>query len=261
MFVVDLLGVVVRNVLKVGGLGGREVLFHRLMQRTLIPLESQHVITALIDDSLRQGSLATHGIDGHDAPVQVQQRQQLWDGGDRVRFLLGRFLSEHQPIGVHPGADPVQWIAVLRAIPRATGDFAIHRDHFTRALRPYPLGPTHKATPKAFRGQPGDDLGNTVMGRHTVSQGNESPQPLQLEPGPNSAIPSQPSAPLATAQMVRTRMSINAWSFLRSIRGSCNFEKCSMKLPIIGLSRKSPMTTYHSTVCKAFLMRLPWPCD
>jgi len=38
------------------------------------------------------------------------------------------------------------------------------------------------------------------MGRHTVFQGNESPQPLQLEPGPNSAIPSQPSAPLATAQ-------------------------------------------------------------
>jgi hypothetical protein len=93
-----------------------------------------------------------------------------------------------------------------------------------------PLGPTHKATPKTFRGQPGDDLGNTVMGRHTVFQGNESPQPLQLEPGPNSAIPSQPSAPLATAQTVRTRMSINPWSFLRSIRGSCNSEKCSTKL-------------------------------
>jgi hypothetical protein len=30
-----------------------------------------------------------------------------------------------------------------------------------------------------------------------------------------------------------------------------------MKLPIIGLSRKNPMTTYYPTVCKAFLMRLP----
>jgi hypothetical protein len=75
MFVVDLLGVAVRNVLEVGGLGGREVLFRRLVQRTLIPLESQHVVTALIDDSLRNGSLATHGIEGHDAPVQLQQRQ------------------------------------------------------------------------------------------------------------------------------------------------------------------------------------------
>lgn len=84
MFVVDLLGVAVRNILEVGGLGGREVLFHRLMQRTLIPLESQHVVAALTDDSLRKGSLATHGIDGHNAPVQVQQRQQLWDGGDLV---------------------------------------------------------------------------------------------------------------------------------------------------------------------------------
>jgi hypothetical protein len=33
------------------------------------------------------------------------------------------------------------------------------------------------------------------------------------------------------------RMSINAWSFLRSIRGSCNSEKCSTKLLIIGLFR------------------------
>src|SRR5919106_2048628 len=120
--------------------------------------------------------------------------------GDLIRLLLGRFLPEHQPIGVRPGADPVQRMAVLRAIPRATGGFAIHRNHFARGLLPYPLGPTHKATPKTFRGQPGDDIGNTVMGRHAVFQGNESPQPLQLEPGPNSAIPSQPSAPLATAQ-------------------------------------------------------------
>ncbi len=202
-------------------------------------------------------SLAAHRVDGHDAPVQVQQRQQLRDGGDLIRLLLGRFLPEHQPVGVRPGADPVQRIAVLRAIPRATGGFAIHRDHFARGLLPYPLGPTHKATPETFRGQPGDDIGNTVMGRHAVFQGNESPQPLQLEPGPNSAIPSQPSAPLATAQTVRTRMSINAWSFLRSIRGSCNSEKCSTKLLIIGLSRKNPMTTYYPTVCKAFLMRLP----
>jgi hypothetical protein len=175
MFVVDLLGGAVRNVLEVGGLGGREVLFHRLVQRTLIPFESQHVVTALIDDSLRNGSLAAHRVDGHDASVQLQQRQQLRDGGDLVRLLLGRFLPEHQPVGVRPGADPVQRMAVLRAIPRATGGFAIHRNHFAHGLFPYPLGPTHKATPKAFRGQPGDDIGNTVMGRHTVFQRNESP--------------------------------------------------------------------------------------
>jgi hypothetical protein len=48
-------------------------------------------------------------------------------------------LLEHPPVGVRPGADPVQRIAVLRTIPRATGSFAIHRDHFARGLLPYTL--------------------------------------------------------------------------------------------------------------------------
>jgi hypothetical protein len=91
------------------------------VQRTLIPLESQHVLAALIDNYLRNGSLAAHRVDGHDVPVQLQQRQQLWDVGDLIRLLLARFLPEHQPVGVRPGADPVQRIAVLRAIPRAIG--------------------------------------------------------------------------------------------------------------------------------------------
>jgi hypothetical protein len=48
-------------------------------------------------------------------------------------------LPEHPPVGVRPGADPVQRIAVLRTIPRATGSFAIYRAHFARGLLPYTL--------------------------------------------------------------------------------------------------------------------------
>ena len=50
----------------------------------LVGLHRQQVVGAAVDDLLGNLGLAAHGVDGDDAPAQLQQRQQLGDGGDFV---------------------------------------------------------------------------------------------------------------------------------------------------------------------------------
>ncbi len=78
------------------------------MQRTLIALEPEDVVAALIDDLRGDLGLTAHRIDSHDAACKLQQLQKLGNGRDLVGCLLGGFLPQHQPIADAPGAVPVQ---------------------------------------------------------------------------------------------------------------------------------------------------------
>ena len=56
----------------------------------LVGLHRQQVVGAAVDDLLGNLGLAAHGVNGDDAPAQLQQRQQLGDGGDFVEWAWVR---------------------------------------------------------------------------------------------------------------------------------------------------------------------------
>ena len=74
----------------------------------LVGLHRQQVVGAAVDDLLGNLGLAAHGVNGDDAPAQLQQRQQLEDGGDFVGMGLGAGLAQHQVILGGLGAHQVQ---------------------------------------------------------------------------------------------------------------------------------------------------------
>jgi hypothetical protein len=56
-------------------LGGGEIVVHRVVQRTLISLQSKHIIPTLVDDLPGNVALTTHRVDSDDTAMQFQQRQ------------------------------------------------------------------------------------------------------------------------------------------------------------------------------------------
>jgi GT2 family glycosyltransferase len=52
------------------------------MQRSLVALQRQHVIAALIDDLLGDGALAVERVGGNDRALQAEHAEQLGHGGD-----------------------------------------------------------------------------------------------------------------------------------------------------------------------------------
>ncbi|MNP66398.1 hypothetical protein D3C76_1621080 [compost metagenome] len=61
----------------------------------------------MLEDGLGDLGLAPHGIDGHQTAFDVEQRQQLGNGGDFIGLGVGFYLSEHQLIGGGIGTDHV----------------------------------------------------------------------------------------------------------------------------------------------------------
>jgi len=78
-----------------------------LLHRALVAFDSQHMLTALVEDLHDDVALAAHGINGNGAPSQLTQLQKL--GGNRylVRLLLCRFLAKHRAIGAFPSQTPL----------------------------------------------------------------------------------------------------------------------------------------------------------
>ena len=89
------------------GPGPGEPVSDALVELTLVLLHRQDVIGPAVADLRGDRPRATHGVDGHDAAVQIQHFQQLGNGGDLIGFL--RSLDLAQGLGVRrgPGADQV----------------------------------------------------------------------------------------------------------------------------------------------------------
>ena len=83
-------------------------LLNVVQQVFLIVLHRQHVIAAAVDDLLGDGFLATHRVNGHQGAMQVQQFQQLGNGGDFVGLAIHRQLAQEQVVLAGPGADDMQ---------------------------------------------------------------------------------------------------------------------------------------------------------
>ena len=70
-----------------------------ILQPTLVVLYLQHIVSPAFHNLLRYLPLTPHGIDGHDAPLERQEFQQLGNGGDFVGLLLGPDLAQGHGVG------------------------------------------------------------------------------------------------------------------------------------------------------------------
>jgi len=149
-------------------------------QGALISLQSQYVLAALLDDLRSDGALATHGIEGDEAPLQFEQFQPFRNRRDCVGFLFRRLVGEHQAVRARPRPHPVQCPARALAITRAPRSLAIDGDHFIFRRFAHRLRPTAKAGVKTLRRHTRDDVGDAVVRRNAVGERRKPTQPVQL---------------------------------------------------------------------------------
>ena len=172
--------IIVRHPVKTPGLGSLEQVSDALMQPALVLLHRQHVVGPARYDLLGDLPLAAHGVDGHDAAIQVQHLQQLWDGGDLIGLLLGLDLAQGQVILRGPGADQVYGPLVPRRIIGPSGRLAVNGHHLTRQQLGDGLGPGYEAILQLHWVQAGEHIAKGVVGWDTVGQFQEGLKPGQL---------------------------------------------------------------------------------
>ena len=81
----------------------------------VIGLEHQEVVGALGPDLRGDVLLAAHGVQRHNATLQMQGLQQLRDRHDLVRLAVDGALAKRQPLTACPGADQVQGPMIVAA--------------------------------------------------------------------------------------------------------------------------------------------------
>lgn len=77
-------------------------------QLLLVPLYAEHVVGAGLHDGSGYRLLAADGVDGDNAPFQVQGLDKLGDGRCLVRLRAHPLLPEAEPVCLRPGADHVE---------------------------------------------------------------------------------------------------------------------------------------------------------
>src|SRR4051812_34565269 len=106
-----------------------------VMQRGLVGLQGQRVITALVRDLLGYATLAVERIRGDNRAFQRQHRRQFRHRGDLVRLGVGGDLSQDQALLTAPGTDPVQRRLLAGTIERAAENLAINSHNTLTLLR------------------------------------------------------------------------------------------------------------------------------
>jgi hypothetical protein len=99
------------------------------MQRALVPLQRQGVVTALIDDLLGNRALTVERVGGHDGTLQRQHLQQLRHRGNLVRLGVCGDLSQHQTLLAAPGTDHMQSGLTTGAIEGAAQSLPVDGDN------------------------------------------------------------------------------------------------------------------------------------
>ncbi len=90
-----------------------------IMQLSLIAFDPQNINAALVYNLLRNFSLTSHRINGHNAVRQNQCFQQGWHSADLVGMLIGFHLPEDETRFAGPGADHINGLFSQNAIFRA----------------------------------------------------------------------------------------------------------------------------------------------
>ena len=98
-----------------------------VMKRSLISLQGEGIVAALIDDLLGDGALAIERVGSHDRSFQPQHLQQFRHGGNFVRLRVGGDLRQHKALLAAPGGDHVQRRLATGAVERAAQNLAVDR--------------------------------------------------------------------------------------------------------------------------------------
>jgi hypothetical protein len=116
----------------------------------MVVLHAQHVVAVTGADLVSDRGLRTHGVDGHDAILDVERAQQLRDRGDFIGFLGGRRLPQHNANVGREGAHHVQRCG-RRLAGRAPARLAVDGDHLIAPQRRnHQSHPTPNAPSKPF---------------------------------------------------------------------------------------------------------------
>jgi hypothetical protein len=136
-----------------------------LVQTALVAFDCQDVVSAVAPagNGLGDFLLAAHGIDGHDAALEMEHPDQFWQGGNLVALLLNSQLAQDQAIGAGPGADHVHWaVAPVAGSPEG---LAVQRHHVPGDLLPHPVGPAQEGFLECLRVEHLENPVEGVVGR------------------------------------------------------------------------------------------------
>ncbi|MNN32015.1 hypothetical protein D3C81_1457260 [compost metagenome] len=77
------------------GLAHLQRLTYALVQRRLVVLERQDIVSPGLNDLPCNLALATHRVDGDDGALELQGGQQFWNGRDLIGLVGRANLAEH----------------------------------------------------------------------------------------------------------------------------------------------------------------------
>src|SRR3954465_1732524 len=146
----------------------------------VIGLQRQEIVSTLGSDLRGNVLLAPHRVERHDGALEMQDVEQLGDGGDLVRLAVDLALTEHQSLITCPGADQMQRSVIVAAAARAPNGLAIDRHHLALDLARQGLCPAHKTALERVRIEQHEDPPERIVRGNTVWQGQEGLQPSLL---------------------------------------------------------------------------------
>src|SRR5215212_7350245 len=100
----------------------------------VIGLQPQEIVGTLRPDPRGDLLLAAHGVERHDAAVEMQGAEKFGNGGDLVRLAIDLALAEHQSLITGPGADQMRRAVIVAAAARAPDGLAVDRHHLALDL-------------------------------------------------------------------------------------------------------------------------------
>lgn len=132
----------------------------------VVPPERQHVVALARHDLGGDLFLTAHRVDRHDRLFQVENLQQLRDGRDLVRLLVGGDLPERDAAIRRPGAHDVQRPQAVLLVVRAAQRLAVDGD----ATR------TGGRVVLVRQGQSAEPLAEAVLEQDGVEQTQHAPK-------------------------------------------------------------------------------------
>jgi len=164
----------------VGCFVGIEKINHRFVQMALVSLQRNQVISFLINDLRRHFLLTAHGVQRHDAALDIEQPQQFRQHRDLVTLVRGVDRSKDDSALVAERVDDVER-AVPLALATAPAALPVNRD------QPFdvPVQETHpacKTVPKPFGIQRHENVAVGVFAGDAILEGKDHLQHPPLGP-------------------------------------------------------------------------------
>ncbi len=153
---------------------------HVIRECLVVFLQRQDIIGVLLDDGAGDVLLPTHGINGHEASPEVQERSELGNRRDLVGCVIDLQLTSDQPIGLGPRAHHGDGGLGGRTVQGATQGFAVHRHDLPLTALTEGLGPGEKTWRACVRIEACEPTAKRLVRRNAMGQVQQLSEPLGL---------------------------------------------------------------------------------